>query len=195
MLFITRWVLLFCPKVSPKEVPIIPQLTEAQIQTARDIDLLSYLQTHAPHSIRKSGPNEYCLKAHDSLKISNGKWHWFSQGFGGHSALDYLIKVEGMGDGAVASSSLVSTPPKSELALLFETRFCIIAMTKKSERGIKMELMNIKNNVDVLYKEVSILIEQSRHTIYTQAKLFPCVNYACDTPAHGCRQPAGFWRG
>lgn len=32
---------------------------------------------------------------HDSLKISNGKWMWWSRGFGGASALDYLIKVRG----------------------------------------------------------------------------------------------------
>ena len=33
---------------------------------------------------------------HDSLKISNGKWMWWSRGFGGNSALDYLIKVKGL---------------------------------------------------------------------------------------------------
>ena len=33
---------------------------------------------------------------HDSLIISNGKWCWFSQGIGGRSALDYLIKVKGI---------------------------------------------------------------------------------------------------
>ena len=33
---------------------------------------------------------------HDSLKISNCKWMWWSRGFGGNSALDYLIKVKGM---------------------------------------------------------------------------------------------------
>ncbi len=27
-----------------------------------------------------------------ALKISNGKWCWFSRGIGGYSALDYLIK-------------------------------------------------------------------------------------------------------
>ena len=74
----------------------IPKLTETQIQEARDIDLLSYFQTHAPNAIRRSGVNEYCLREHDSLKISNGLWHWWSRGIGGKSALDYLIKVEGM---------------------------------------------------------------------------------------------------
>lgn len=32
----------------------------------------------------------------DSLRISNGKWCWFSRGIGGRSALDYLIKVKGI---------------------------------------------------------------------------------------------------
>ena len=39
--------------------------------------------------------NVYCTKTHDSLRISNGKWCWFSRGIGGYSALDYLIKVNG----------------------------------------------------------------------------------------------------
>ena len=30
------------------------------------------------------------------LKISNGKWYWFSRGIGGISALDYLIHVKGI---------------------------------------------------------------------------------------------------
>ena len=71
-------------------------MTDEQIQQARDIDLLSYLQAHAPHSIRRSGLNEYCLREHDSLKISNGLWHWWSKGVGGRGALDFLIKVENM---------------------------------------------------------------------------------------------------
>ena len=73
------------------------RLTDEQIQQARSVDLLSYLQTYAPHSIRRSGLNEYCLREHDSFKISNGLWHWWSRGVGGVGALDFLIKVEGMG--------------------------------------------------------------------------------------------------
>jgi hypothetical protein len=40
--------------------------------------------------------NIYCTREHDSLKISNGKWYWFSRGIGGRSALDYLVKVKGI---------------------------------------------------------------------------------------------------
>lgn len=44
----------------------------------------------------KCGRETYELAEHDSLKISNGKWYWFSRGFGGMSALDFLIKVRNM---------------------------------------------------------------------------------------------------
>ena len=66
------------------------------ILAARKIDLLSYMQTYEPHELVKLQGETYCTREHDSLKISNGKWHWFSRGFGGTSALDYLIKVKGM---------------------------------------------------------------------------------------------------
>ena len=74
----------------------MPYYTEAQIMKARDIDLLTYLQTYEPTELVHVRGNTYCTREHDSLKISNGKWMWWSRGFGGSSALDYLIKVKGM---------------------------------------------------------------------------------------------------
>jgi hypothetical protein len=41
--------------------------------------------------------NAIYLKDHDSLEISNGLWNWHSQGIGGRTALDFLIKVRGYG--------------------------------------------------------------------------------------------------
>ena len=70
--------------------------TEKQIEQARSIDLLTYLQTYEPTELAHIRGNTYCTREHDSLKISNGKWYWWSRGFGGASALDYLIKVRGM---------------------------------------------------------------------------------------------------
>ena len=75
----------------------IPILNNDEILQARSVDVLDYLRTHEPYSIRKSGADEYCLKEHDSFKMSNGKWFWHSRGFGGHSALDFLVKVRGAG--------------------------------------------------------------------------------------------------
>ena len=58
------------------------------------MDLLTYLQHYEPSNLRRVAGNVYCTREHDSLKISNGKWYWWSRGFGGVSALDYLIKVK-----------------------------------------------------------------------------------------------------
>lgn len=74
----------------------MPYYTEKQIEQARTIDLLTYLQTHEPTELVKLKGDTYCTREHDSLKISNGKWYWWSRGFGGKSALDYLIKVKGI---------------------------------------------------------------------------------------------------
>ena len=100
-------------------------VTDEQITAARSVDLLSYLQTHEPGSIKKAGRNRYCLLEHDSLIISNGKWFWFSRDIGGNNALDFLIQVRGMefkeavgilADGRVAPVvfSAPHSPPEQE---------------------------------------------------------------------------------
>ena len=72
-------------------MPFIPPET---IERARQMDLLTYLRTFEPDELVHIGGNHYCTREHDSLKISNGKWYWFSRGFGGYNALDYLVKVK-----------------------------------------------------------------------------------------------------
>lgn len=67
-----------------------------QIEQARRIDLLSYLQMYQPNELVHVSGGTYCTRSHDSLKMSNGKWYWWSRGIGGKSALDYLVKVEGL---------------------------------------------------------------------------------------------------
>ena len=70
------------------------QLEPAVIEQARQMDLLTYLRHYEPSNLKRVAGNVYCTAEHDSLKISNGKWYWWSRGFGGVSALDYLIKVK-----------------------------------------------------------------------------------------------------
>lgn len=65
------------------------------ISKVKQIDLFTYLKNNNPEELNCCGKNTYETKTHDSLKISNGMWYWFSQGIGGKSALDYLILVEG----------------------------------------------------------------------------------------------------
>lgn len=77
------------------------------VAKVREIDLFSYLSSCNPGELVRCSANIYCTKTHDSLKISNGKWFWWSRGIGGKSALDYLALVCGM-DFLTAVTSLVN---------------------------------------------------------------------------------------
>ena len=70
-------------------------IPKEEIAKAKQMDLLTYLMNYEPENLKKESANSYCTVEHDSLKISNGMWFWFSKGIGGKSALDYLIKVKG----------------------------------------------------------------------------------------------------
>ncbi len=71
-------------------------VTKEQIEQARRMDLLTYLCRYEPDELVKVG-SSYATKTHGSLRVSeNGLWNWFGGGIGGKTALDYLIKVQGM---------------------------------------------------------------------------------------------------
>ncbi len=74
----------------------MPYIPPEVIAEAKQMDLLTYLQNYEPQELVYFGGNVYTTRTHDSLKISNGRWCWFSRDIGGRSALDYLIKVRGM---------------------------------------------------------------------------------------------------
>lgn len=72
-------------------------VNQDEIAAAREIDLLTYLQRYEPEELIRVAGDVYSTRTHDSLKISNGKWCWWSHGqMGGKTALDYLMKVRGM---------------------------------------------------------------------------------------------------
>lgn len=75
--------------------------TKEEIDKAKSIDLLQYLRATEPENLVKLSNGNYCTKEHDSLKISNGLWCWFSKEdddtckkIGGKDAVNYLIKVK-----------------------------------------------------------------------------------------------------
>lgn len=74
----------------------MPYIDPKVVLEAKKMDLLTYLKNFEPHELVRLDKNNYTTRTHDSLKISNGKWMWWSRGIGGKSALDYLIKVRGM---------------------------------------------------------------------------------------------------
>lgn len=77
----------------------MPGVTEEQIIAARQMTAIEYLQRFRPGELIKAeSRGEFQLREHDSFKINRetSKFHWKSRGIGGKSALDYLVKVEGM---------------------------------------------------------------------------------------------------
>ena len=125
------------------------------IRKARELDLLPYLQNYEPGNLVKFSGNTYCTKEHDSLKISNGKWNWFSRGIGGRSALDYLIKVEGMefteavehiinciGNRTIIHDNKISKPKEKFLNLPKSNRNNDGAIQYLESRGIDTEIIN-----------------------------------------------------
>lgn len=73
----------------------MPYYDKEQVEKARKMDLLTYLRLCDPGDLVKVSGENYSTRTHDSMSISNGKWMWWSRGFGGSSALDYLVKVRG----------------------------------------------------------------------------------------------------
>ena len=106
----------------------MPYIPSEVVSRAKQMDLYTYLHDYEPQELVHLGGGTYCTREHDSLKISNGKWHWFSRGFGGVTALDYLIKVRGytfldavntiLGRAAVRPPIFYAQKPKQERTLL-----------------------------------------------------------------------------
>ena len=144
------------------EVIFISGVSKEQIAKAKEWDLLSYLQTYEPNELKRCGPNEYCTRTHDSLKISHGKWCWNSRGIGGRTALDYLIKVRGMNFvDAVEALCGCSAPPPSErpapkppkpFQLPEASRFPTRVLSYLQGRGIHPDLLRECIKAGTLYE-------------------------------------------
>ena len=115
---------------------------------------MTYLRRFEPQELVHIGGDTYATRTHDSLKISNGKWCWWSRGIGGTNALDYLTTVEGVSFLDAVQRILGEPshmPPKSEpTAPLPKTEFTLPpkhADTRRvfaylRSRGIDVEIIN-----------------------------------------------------
>lgn len=63
----------------------MPYVAPEVVQRVKQIDLLTYLKNYEPYELVHFFGNVYTTRSHDSLKISNGKWMWWSRGIGGRS--------------------------------------------------------------------------------------------------------------
>ena len=77
----------------------MPGVTEEQITAAKQMSAIEFLRRYRPGELVKTDSRgEFELREHDSFKINEETsfWHWKSRDAGGRSALDYLVKVEGV---------------------------------------------------------------------------------------------------
>lgn len=140
-------------------------VTREMIDRAKEMDLLTYLQTYEPQELVHFGGSTYCTREHDSLKISNGKWCWFSRGIGGRTALDYLIKVKeipfteaverivGRAAGQPPISCTRQQPEQTKTLLLPQVSRCAAhAVEYLHSRGIDYELIDFCIRTGRLYE-------------------------------------------
>lgn len=132
----------------------MPYIAPEVITEAKRMDLLTYLREFEPGELVKFSRNTYTTKTHDSLKISNGKWMWWSRGIGGKSALDYLIKVRGMdfveavqtimGNGSVSFPTYKNSKNYEQQPLLLPERSSTsnVVVEYLFGRGIDYEIIN-----------------------------------------------------
>ena len=98
----------------------MPWIDEELVKQAKSVDLLTYLQSSEPHELVPSKTsNEFRTASYGSLVISNGLWIRNRGKIGGRSAVDFLIKVRGMGfmdavQTVLDSMSGVFIPPSLE---------------------------------------------------------------------------------
>lgn len=109
------------------------------------MDLLTYLRLYEPENLVKVHGNVYCTREHDSLKISNGKWMWWSRNIGGASALDYLIKVKGI---SFTEAMGILSSEKGIIPSFFNARNTPVKVKKLllPEKINKDEITSIANN-------------------------------------------------
>ena len=71
-------------------------VTKEQIEHARNVDMVEFLERTEGFSVKKSG-NGYRCDKHDSLFITNDRrgWYWNSRDEGGNNAIAFCMKIYG----------------------------------------------------------------------------------------------------
>ena len=142
------------------------QVSKAEIERARELDLLTYLQTYEPHELVRISSAVYSTRSHDSLKISNGKWFQWSTGVGGVSALDYLVKVQGMDFVSavlrILECTRYATPTKTYTPKRAKPMDFVLPAPHENNdrvaayltgRGLSEDLLNMYFNMGLVYED------------------------------------------
>lgn len=136
------------------------------VAEARKIDLLTYLKNYEPSELIEVCRGTYSTRTHDSLKISNGLWYWFTKQVGGKNAIDYLMQVRNysftdavqtvMGNIKVQAPIIYKQKEKSKdrkLDLPLKASNNNIAINYLLSRGIEKEIIQFCIERNLLYEE------------------------------------------
>ena len=141
-------------------------VTQSQIKAAREMDLLTYLQLYEPNEPVRVNSKEYRTKTHNSLVISNGKFYYNKGGFGGVSALDYLVKVRGVdfvtaveqlcgcGNLPMLPAEKAKPPPKCGFVLPKSVKYPERMVAYLQKRGISPDIISQCMKLNILYESV-----------------------------------------
>ena len=126
---------------------------------------MTYLRNSDPGELVHVSGDTYCTREHDSLKITGDKWYWFSRGFGGYTALDYLMKVKGLtftdAVSAVLSGTGIYVPSQIQKERKQDKQIVLPARNRDSRTAISyLRSRGIHRNV-ILYCLRNDLIYES----------------------------------
>lgn len=145
----------------------MPWFGEEQLEAVRSVTAMEYLQKHQPGRLKRSSArNEWELTDHDSFKINGitSKWHWKSRDIGGISALNFLIRVDGIEFREAVemllqeNPSLACLPPQPEertkkpFVLPEPFRNCSRVQRYLNSRGISSEVIHYCRRLGILYE-------------------------------------------
>lgn len=142
----------------------MPYIPPEIVEKAKEMDVLTYLQNYEPNELVKVGNGTYSTKTHDSIRISNGLWNWFSRGVGGKNAVSYLMKVKNysfldaiqtiIGNVSVKQPVIYREEKKEKTEFVLPLKSINSERAKKYlvKRGIDLEIINECINSGLIYE-------------------------------------------
>ena len=142
----------------------MPYIPPEIVEKAKEMDVLTYLQNYEPSELVKVGNGTYSTKTHDSIRISNGLWNWFSRGVGGKNAVSYLMKVKNysfldaiqtiIGNVSVKQPVIYREEKKEKTEFVLPLKSINSERAKRYlvKRGIDLEIINECINSGLIYE-------------------------------------------
>ncbi len=118
----------------------MPYIALEVVQEAKRMDLLTSLKNYEPYELVHFSGNTYTTKTHDSLKISNGKWMWWSRGIGGRSAVTPPVSLP------------AEKTTEKKLLLPKPNRYQTQAVSYLNRRGIDTDIIRFCLQSGIVYE-------------------------------------------